>query len=852
MKVTLRRMRPDLSMLACCVMAALPFGASAALHFEPSMISGEYSVASLSAFEQGAALAPGRYPVDIYVDGNRVGRRTLAFSLADTPDPHDHSGLHACLTGDVLALTGVKMAAFPSLQQASAGGCVPLEKIIPGSFMTFDTDAMRLNISIPQAALVHRPRGWVSPAYWDEGINAALLGWQVSGSRNDGEYGNSNSDYLYLTSGLNLGAWRLRDNSTWSRSENPYQSHNQWRHINTWAERTIIPWRSELLLGDATTRDTIFDAFSFQGVRLATSDSMYPESVRSYAPVIRGVAASNARVSVIQNGNVIYRTFVAPGAFVIDDLNTVSSAGDLTVDVREADGSLRVFTVPYSSLPVLQRQGHVRYALTGGRYRSAGRDTELPAFMQAELQWGLPHNVTVYGGMLQASRYHSVALGAGINLGEWGALSADLTQANSILADQSRHQGQSVRFLYSRSLLTTGTTFQLAGYRYSTQGYHTFSETAERNMSGWNGEDVEVDATGRLVRPDWSQYYNLYNSRRQQVTVSVSQSLGTLGSAYVNGSHQTYWQSGASTDSLQVGLSSTFHSVNWSFSWGYSHVSGQPDADRSLYLALSVPLGSSGPTPVYVSTSANRDSDGNTTTQAAVSGTADSEQVSWAVSQGYGRRDGDSGDASVDYSGTDGSLSAGYGYSRHYRQVRYGASGGVILHSGGATFGQLPGETSVLVDAQGAAGANIADTQGIHTDSRGYAIVPYASQYIKNDVALDVSTLDNHTDIDNPVASVVPTEGAIVRARFRVHRGAHALLTLLHNGKPLPFGATVSSSSGSGLVGDGGQVYLTGLSSHDTLKAEWGSGPDQQCRVRLSLPPDAKNLPLLQQHVNCR
>lgn len=848
------KMTQDLSLLASCLMAVLPFSASAKLHFEPSMISGEYSVASLSAFDQGAALPPGRYPVDIYVNGNRVGRRTLTFSLASTPNEHDHSRLHACLTGDDLALTGVKVTAFPALQQLKAGECVPIQKIIPRSFMAFDTDAMRLNISIPQAALVHRPRGWVSPARWDEGINAALLGWQLSGSHNDAEYGNSNSEYLYLTSGLNLGAWRLRDSSTWSHSGNSYQNHSQWRQINTWAERTIIPWRSELLLGDGTTHDTVFDAFSFQGVQLATSDSMYPESVRSYAPVIRGVASSNARVSVIQNGNVIYRTFVAPGAFVIDDLNTVTSAGDLTVNVREADGSLRVFTVPYSSIPVLQRQGHVRYALTAGRYRSANGDTEHPAFLRGVLQWGLPRDVTVYGGLLQASRYHSVALGAGINLGTWGALSADLTQADSILADQSRHRGESVHFLYSRSLLTTGTTFQLAGYRYSTQGFHTLSETAVRAMSGWIGEDVEVDAAGRRVRPDWHNYYSLNNSRRQQVTVSISQSLGTLGSAYVNGSHQNYWQSNASTDSLQVGLSNTFHNVNWSLTWGYSRVSGQPDADRSLYLALSVPLGSLGPTPVFVSTSANRDSEGNTTMQVGVNGTADSDALSWAVSQGYGRRDGDSGDASMDYSGTDGSLSAGYGYSRHYRQVRYGASGGVILHSGGATLGRLPGETIVLVDAQGAADAALADDQGIHTDSRGYAIVNYASQYQKNDVVLDVSTLNNHTDIDNPVVSVVPTKGAVVRARFRVHIGAHALITLLHNGKPLPFGTTVSSGSGSGsgLVGDGGQVYLTGLSPHDTLNAKWGSGRDQQCSVRLSLPSDANNLSLLQQHVNCR
>ncbi|SFN06744.1 outer membrane usher protein [Izhakiella capsodis] len=838
--------------VAICVMAILSGKASAMLHFEPSMITGEYSVASLAAFEQGAALSPGRYPVELYVDGNRIGRRTLAFSLATSSYAHDPSGLHPCLTGDDLANSGIKMTAFPALMQVKPGTCLPLEKIIPGAFTRFDTDNMRLNISIPQAALIHRPKGWVPPARWDEGINAVLLDWQLSGSQSRGEYGNSHSEYLYLTSGLNLGAWRLRDNSTWSSDGNAYQSQRQWRHINTWAERDIIPWRSELLLGDGTTSDTVFDAFSYRGVQLATSDSMYPESVRSYAPVIRGVANSNARVSVLQNGNVIYQTFVAPGAFVIDDLNTVSSAGDLTVQVREADGTLRVFTVPYSSIPVLQRQGHLRYALTAGHYRSAGEDTADPPFLQGVVQWGLPHDVTVYGGLLQAVRYHSAALGAGINLGIWGALSADVTQADSVLPDNSRHQGQSVRFLYARSLLTTGTTFQLAGYRYSTQGFHTLSETAERAMSGWNNTDVEVDAAGRQLAPDWHNYYSLYNSRRQQVTVNLSQSLGSFGSAYVSGSHQTYWQSDATTDDVQIGLSSTFHSVSWSLSWGYSRVSGQPDADRTLYLGLSMPLGNPASNPVYVTTSLNRDSNGNSTLQTGVSGSADNNQLSWSVAQGYDRRDGGSGDTSLDYSGSYGSLSAGYGYSRHYRQLRYGASGGVVVHRGGATFGQQPGDTSVLVDAAGAADVSVADMQGIHTDSRGYALVPYASQYQQNEVALDVSTLNNHTDIDNPVVSVVPTQGAIVRARFRVHSGAHALLTLLHNGQPLPFGTAVTSGSDGGLVGDGGQVYLTGLSSQDSLQAKWGTGAGQQCRARFSLPADANKLPLVQQQVNCQ
>ncbi|MCD3179869.1 fimbria/pilus outer membrane usher protein, partial [Salmonella enterica subsp. enterica serovar Enteritidis] len=35
---------------------------------------------------------------------------------------------------------------------------------------------------------------------------------------------------------------------------------------------------------------------------------------RGFAPVIRGIAKSNAEVTVEQNNYVIYRTFVQPGA----------------------------------------------------------------------------------------------------------------------------------------------------------------------------------------------------------------------------------------------------------------------------------------------------------------------------------------------------------------------------------------------------------------------------------------------------------------------------------------------------------------------------------------------------------
>ena len=55
----------------------------------------------------------------------------------------------------------------------------------------------------------------------------------------------------------------------------------------------------------------------------------------------------------------------------------------------------------------------------------------------------------------------------------------------------------------------------------------------------------------------------------------------------------------------------------------------------------------------------------------------------------------------------------------------------------------------------------------------------------------------------------------------------------------LPFGTLVSSEddNASGIVGDGGSVYLTGLSAKGTLHAVWGRDSAQRCTIRYALNP---------------
>lgn len=133
-------------------------------------------------------------------------------------------------------------------------------------------------------------------------------------------------------------------------------------------------------MGDGYTRGDIFDGINFRGAQLASDDNMLPDSQRGFAPVIHGIARGTAQVSIKQNGYDIYNSTVPPGPFTINDLYAAGNSGDLQVTIKEADGSTQIFTVPYSSVPLLQREGHTRYSITAGEYRSGNAQQENPAF----------------------------------------------------------------------------------------------------------------------------------------------------------------------------------------------------------------------------------------------------------------------------------------------------------------------------------------------------------------------------------------------------------------------------------------------------------------------------------------
>ncbi|HCM9377888.1 fimbria/pilus outer membrane usher protein [Enterobacter hormaechei] len=804
--------------------------AESELQFNPAFLNGERAnSADLAWVNAGSALPPGEYNLNVYINTQFAFTGNVTFRVAE----NTAGEALPCLTPAQFAALGIDSRQAKGGELPPAQRCIFLTRSFADTRFDFDQRTLTLNFTVPQSAMRALPRGYVSPESWESGIPAAWLNYVVNGANNDyrGETRTREQQlFVSLNSGANLGAWRLRDFTTWTKES------NELTHVQTWLQRDIRALRAQVYAGETFTSSQVFDAVGLRGVALKTDDNMLPASLSGYAPEVRGIARSNATVTVRQNGNVIYQTSVPPGAFVLKDLYPTSSGGDLAVTIQESDGSQTQYTLPFASVPNLVRNGQVKYALGAGKYRPAGNQIS-PSFAQGELFLGWRYGLTFYGGAQFSDRYNGLAFGIGQNLGRFGAYSLDLTHARSQLADNQHYTGDSVRLRYSKLLNDIGTRVNFFSLRYSTAGFYTLSDTTYKGMAGGAPKQtVEDDGT---VTTHYDTVYNLHMSRKAKNQLLLSQPMGEYGALSLSWDQQTYWNTSKTTQSLQFAWNATFRNLSLGISAQRSSGLYDNKKDNILALSLSVPLGNPALSTRLRFTATHADPAG-TTASTGVSGyLPGQENLFYSVNQRYSAQQHYGGDAALQYEGAWGDYNLGYSYAGDSRNLSYGMSGGAVLHEDGLTLSQPLGNTNILVKAPGASHVAVLNHKGIKTDSRGYAVIPYATPYRVNQVALDVTTVGNDVELENAIANKIPTDGALVRATLTTRQGAKAMFIVRHAKDVLPFGTLVSSEDdkASGIVGDGGNVYLTGLSAEGTLHAVWGRNSAQRCTIRYALNP---------------
>lgn len=833
-------------------------GAWAEDYFDPELLSlgtGTTDV-DLSAFSHAGGVAEGDYRVTIFVNQREAQSLDLVFKK------NAQGNVTPQLTPDLLKTLGINVDQLPSLKDLPKDQPVAdLNALIPQSSVKFDLSRLRLDVSIPQIAMQPGRDSQSDPAQWDDGIPAMLFNYTLSGGRNEQTVNSdqraTNSLFANVQTGANAGPWRLRSTVTHSHSDSDGGNNgasdrtDSTRFSNTYLARDIRNWRSRLLMGEASTGGEVMDGVPFRGVQLRSAEQMMPARLRGFAPQINGVANSNARVTVRQNGYVVYETYVAPGPFEIKDLYQAGMSGDLDVSITEADGSVHSFVVPYSSLPVMLRPGAVKYEITAGQYDGGTtQGSRQSDFVLATLIYGLPKKLTLYGGLLTSQKYSALSMGSGVSLGDWGAMSADGTFSSTQFEDKDRQGGASWRVRYSKSMLTTGTSVDLTALRYSTRNYYSF---AEYNSMGYaQKEDVSP----------W-----IMSRRRSSFQTQVTQQLGDLGSVSLRANRDDYYGSTKTLTSLSAGYNGSVKGISYGLYYTVDRMKGNGDwpENRQVSFNLSIPFSifsySSALQNTYASSQFTHDNQGRTQSQAGIAGSNADGAFSYSVMQGWGNQDQvSSSTANLGYQGSKGNISAGYGYSADMRSMNINMSGGAIVHSEGVTLSRPLGSSVALVSAPGAQGVSLSNNGG-KTDSRGYAVVPYLSDYTRNNIGLDPGTLPDNVDLPQNQQTVYPTNGAVVKANFATRIGYQVLMTLTRAGGAgvVPFGATVAlvqsatSEENTGITGDNGQVYLTGLPQKGELSVMWGKGHDKQCRVSYNLhglAPTAQ-MPVIQMNGEC-
>lgn len=795
----------------------------ASFYFEPSLLSSQdanrLQATDLSAIVAGN-IPEGEYLVDVYINNVFITTKNLTFVMNSTGKMQPNLSLK------MLDNWGVNVAAIESTKHIPLDHILPpLERIISHATTNFISSQLRLNISIPQASMKTSSDIDIPPSLFDEGINAFILNYTLSGNTIWSDItSRQNSNFFGLHSGLNISAWRLRNDATYIKTT---QGSNRWTLLNTYLERDIPSLKGEIILGDSQSTSAIFESIPLRGIQFVSNESMLQTTKNRFMPIVTGFANSNATVRISQNGQIIYQTNVAPGPFKFSDIISNGASGDLLITVTESNGSQHIFRKSYSSLPTMQRIGHIKYEMVLGKYNGSKSSLESnkSIFSMGTMTYGLPYDVTLYTGFLFSPKYQSYLIGDGISLGVMGAMSTDIAISRHQYSEpHANKMGEQYRIQYVKNIIETNTTLNLS-------------------LSGDIRSPYESFKDSNIINDEINNNSILFlNKRRQGWQISLSQSFDEWGN--ITFSWEKYEDIDGNTNNKSRTLSyyESYSGVNFYINYSIEkmHDANTTLSNRQVSFDIQIPLSLLFSSPIfnnqYETYHTSNNSLGQSITQVGLNGNLFDKNIDYNIMMET--KENENNSLYATYHNRDYKFQTGYYSDKSSHNLTYGLSGGALIHAEGVTLSQTMGDSVALIKAKGANHVRVLGNN-IYTNSNGYAVVPYLKNYQRNTVNLDPNSLPDDVNITDISKMVYPTSGAVVMATYKVAKGKKILMTLIHAGEPVPLGAIVLSTEGDNaqknMVGDNGIVYLTGMPETGEVKATWGENNKQVCSARYSL-----------------
>ncbi|WP_340052875.1 outer membrane usher protein [Pseudomonas sp. JAI120] len=783
----------------------------------------------LSQFARSGFILPGTYSMGVQINNQAIAEHSVAFY----PPDNDPKGSQACLSPALVGLLGLKASGAAELKWWKGSDCLDIESL-PGMEVSGDLATSTLNISVPQAYLEYSAVNWDPPSRWDEGVPGLLVDYnmtvQSSYQKNDGTRNNLSGNG---TLGANAGAWRLR--ADWQARvekglDSGYGDPQQLEWSRYYAYRAVPALKARLTVGEDYLYSDLFDSFRYTGAALISDASQLPPNLRGYAPEVVGVAKTNARVVISQKGRVLYETLVAAGPYRIQDLNDAVS-GTLDVRVEEQDGSVHTFQIDTASIPYLTRPGQVRYKLAAGRPSDLQYGADGNVFGTGEFSWGVSNGWSLFGGAITDNNYRALSVGAGRDLLALGAVSLDVTQSHASVWGQSL-SGKSYRLQYSKHFEQYDSQVTFAGYRFSEKNYLSMSEYLDARHYGLNGERGEIDNV------EFIEGWKPIGDSKALYTVTLNKQFRDLGATvYASYNKQTYWGR-PDTQRWNLSMSRYFNvgSVrNMSLSLNMYRSQEYAYKDSGMALTVSLPLGRSGTLSLDGSRTSGKESFSTRYSDRIDERNSYQLSASDRSASGYLSHIGDQAD--IDLSA---STQQGNG-----RTLSASIRGGGTLTPYGAALHRTNtvGGTRLMLDTGGVPDVPVRG-YGVstRTNAFGKAVISDISSYQRTAASVDLESLPSNVEATQSVTQLTLTDGAIGYRSLDVIAGEKAMAVLrLPDGSSPPFGATVKNikQQDTGIVNDGGAVYLSGIQAGEQMIVSWG-GIDQ-CLLTLPvvLPADS-------------
>ncbi|WP_249825308.1 F4 (K88) fimbrial usher FaeD, partial [Escherichia coli] len=668
--------------------------------------------------------APGRYLVDLSLNGKEAGKQILDVT------PQDSNEL--CLTEAWLTKAGIYVSAdyFREGYDATRQ-CYVLTKA-PSVKVDFDVSTQSLALSIPQKGLVKMPEN----VDWDYGTSAFRVNYNANantGRNNTSAFGSADLK-------ANIGRWVVSSSATASGGDSGDNSAT----INMFtATRAIRALSADLAVGKTSTGDSLLGSTGTYGVSLSRNNSMKPGNL-GYTPVFSGIANGPSRVTLTQNGRLLYSEMVPAGPFSITDVPLYTS-GDVTMKVTGEDGREQTQVFPLAVMNGQLSPGEHEFNLAAGL---PDDDSDMDgAVFAASYGYGL-ENLTLRTGLVFNQDWKGASAGMVVGLGWLGAVSVDGAYASAKYRDGS-HSGNKVQLAWSKQLEPTNTSLRLSWSRRSEE---------YEDMSSFNPSEVYSQVNqGRRTKDEWS--------------VGISQPVGDLFSLSLSGWQRSYYPASVISAHRQQKdsgkergitgtLSTQIKGATLNLGWSGSRNS---DGENNWSASASVSV------PFMLldrryssSTSVSTSKDGGTGFSTGLSGSLNDR-----FSYGFGGgRDGDGGASSY--------LNASYSGDRAYlsgalNQSSSGGTSGSVSASGSVLavpaakdimFSRTTGDTVAVVNVKDTPGVKVTSGNG-ETDSDGNLVVPLNS-YDWNTVTIDAGTLPLSTELTNTSQKVVPTDKAVV------------------------------------------------------------------------------------------